>query len=119
MAWSKAERRKQERVRLSPLTGRQASAETGCLTLFSFPQGKWKEYKNEVSISYKLNVEMPVFLDNLRDDERQVISRVDGLRKQRNKVAHGAKFVSDAEAKEAVAGAGALFDMLIARGIAV
>ena len=82
-------------------------------------QGKLKEYKDEVSISYKLNVEMPVFLENLRLDERQAIGRVDGLRKQRNEVVHGAKFVSEAEAKEAVETTGALFNMLIARGIEV
>jgi len=78
---------------------------------------KLKDYEDEIPMAYKLNVELSLFLENLSEAERQVIGGADWLRKQRNSVIHDAKAVSEAEAKEAVRVTGALFDLLIARGV--
>ncbi|MEK6763656.1 MAG: hypothetical protein AABY96_13165 [Nitrospirota bacterium] len=78
---------------------------------------KLKDYQDEIPMAYKLNIELPLFLENLTENERQVIGGVDWLRKKRNDVIHEAKPVSETEAKEAVRVTGAVFDLLIARGI--
>jgi hypothetical protein len=82
-------------------------------------KGKLKEYESEVPMAYKLNIELPLLLDNINTKEREVIGNVDKLRKLRNAVIHTGRPVSEAEAKESVRVTGALFDMLVARGCEV
>jgi hypothetical protein len=79
-------------------------------------KGKLEEYESEVSMAYKLNIELPLLLNNINNKEREVIGSVDKLRKLRNAVIHTGRPVSEVEAKESVRVTGALFDMLVSRG---
>jgi hypothetical protein len=78
---------------------------------------KLKDYQDEVPMGYKVNVEIPLFLEKLTSQEEQVLGALNWLRRKRNAVVHQGESVSDDEAKKAVNTAGKLFDMLVARGI--
>jgi hypothetical protein len=80
-------------------------------------KGKLEEYRDEVPMAYKLNVELAVLLETPSDKEKQVIGDVNWLRKERNAVVHDGKVVIEAEARRAVCVAHALFEMLSARGV--
>lgn len=61
-------------------------------------------YQEEVSISYKLNVELPIFL-NLDESSRVIIGSADKIRKLRNDIIHSNKdniVVTQAQAENAV-----------------
>lgn len=80
---------------------------------------KLKNYKDEVGIAYKLNIDLPMLLEQVTDIERQVIGRANKVRDLRNDVVHEGRSVSKEEAQEAVNTSKALFDLLTARGITV
>jgi hypothetical protein len=58
---------------------------------------KIKEFKKEVGISYKLNVEMIASIPNVNDDHRRIIGAVDVIRSKRNRIVHDGE---GADAKE-------------------
>jgi hypothetical protein len=80
---------------------------------------KLKDFETEVSISYKLNVELPMCLENVTQSERQIIGDVDKVRAWRNDVVHRGKVPTEAEAKFAVDAVSKLFEMLENRGFGV
>lgn len=81
--------------------------------------GKLKDYDSEVTMSYKLNIELPVFLEKLNDKERQLIGNVDRVRRWRNDIVHDGKIPSEDEATFAVEAVSEFFQMLASRGIEV
>jgi hypothetical protein len=78
-------------------------------------KNKLKDYEDEVPFSYMLNVELPVLLGTTDEADRQIIGKVDGIRKKRNRVIHEAEHVSAEEALDAINGMNALHDMLVKR----
>ena len=72
-------------------------------------KNKLDDYKEEVSISYVINIEIPFLVENLTDDERSVLGRINRVRKIRNDVVHNGKNVTEQEAREAI---NAVFDLL-------
>ena len=49
---------------------------------------KIKEYESEVSISYMLNVELPIFIQEITSNDRKTLGEIDKLRKKRNNIVH-------------------------------
>ncbi len=65
-------------------------------------KSKLDDFEEEVPFSYMLNIELPVLIGNPIDDDRQVIARMDKVRKKRNDIIHRAASVSEQEALEAI-----------------
>jgi hypothetical protein len=65
-------------------------------------KSKLDDFEEEVPFSYLLNVELPVLIGNPTDNERQIIGRMDKVRKKRNDIIHKAATVSEQEAVEAI-----------------
>jgi hypothetical protein len=65
--------------------------------------------------NYMLNVELPSMLEHLNEREREIIGKVDGVRKIRNAVIHKGADVSQREAADAINYVGLLITMLRAR----
>ena len=82
-------------------------------------RNKLKTYDREVTMSYKLNIELPMFLEDLTNKERQLIGDVDRVRGWRNDIVHRGKIPTENEAKFAVETVSELFQMLASRGIEV
>lgn len=80
---------------------------------------KLKDYESEATMSYKLNIELPVYLENLTDKERQLIGDVDKVRRLRNDIVHEGKIATEDDAEFAVEAVSKLFEMLVSRGIEV
>ncbi len=77
-------------------------------------KSKLEKYAEEVTISYKLNVELPIFL-NLTDDDRNIVGGVDLLRKKRNEIIHSSKddeIVTEQDAINAINAVTALFSLI-------
>lgn len=80
---------------------------------------KLKNYDSEVTMSYKLNIELPVFLEKLTNKERQLIGNVDKVRRWRNDIVHRGKIPTEDEATFAVEAVSEFFQMLARRDIEV
>lgn len=68
----------------------------------------------DISIHYKINVELPVFLQP-NETERQIVNRVDKVREKRNKLSHkkgNFEGVTESEALEAVSCIATLYDII-------
>ena len=65
-------------------------------------KSKLDDFEEEVPFSYMLNIECPVLIGNLTDDERQTIGEMDRIRKKRNAIIHKGEEVSEQEALEAI-----------------
>lgn len=76
---------------------------------------KLKEMEREVGISYKINIELPLILENLSLHEKDILRMVDGTRSIRNNVVHKGANVTKAQAEEAIQGAERLMDVLMKR----
>jgi len=70
---------------------------------------KLKEYKKEVPISYKINIELRLILIDLMASEIETINKVDSVRKKRNLVVHEAEEVNSEEARAAI---NSVYDLL-------
>lgn len=80
-------------------------------------KSKLNDYETEVSISYQINVEMPILLDNITPEERQVLGGVDGIRKIRNDVVHNGADVDENTALNALNWVSKLITMLAERNL--
>jgi len=60
-------------------------------------KGKLDEFEAEIPFSYLLNVELPILIGNLTDEERQILGAVDRARKRRNAIIHKGEDVSQQE----------------------
>ena len=78
---------------------------------------KLDDYEEEVPFSYKLNIELPVLLGNIDENDRQTIAAVDKVRKKRNSIVHRGEDVSIEEALSGINAVGHLHDMLGKRPI--
>jgi len=76
---------------------------------------KLEDYETEIGVGYMLNVELPSMLEHLNEREREIIGKVDGVRKIRNAVIHKGADVSQREAADAINYVGLLITMLRAR----
>ncbi len=65
-------------------------------------RNKLKEASNRVGISYLLNIELPILIDNYDDTAKNLISSLDKIRKIRNDVVHNGDSVSEEEAENAI-----------------
>jgi hypothetical protein len=63
---------------------------------------KLKESSNRVGISYLLNIELPMLVDNYDDKIKSLITSLDAVRKVRNDVVHNGGLVKEDEAEKAV-----------------
>lgn len=63
---------------------------------------KLDEYKKEVGIAYKLNVEMISTIKNVSDDHRRIIGAVDYVRSKRNRIVHGGEDANSEESYKAI-----------------
>lgn len=75
-------------------------------------KNKLKEYKTEVSISYMLNIELPMFIEDLDQNKRQLLGEVDKVRKYRNDIVHNGKKVSKKDAEFSISAVEKLFILL-------
>jgi hypothetical protein len=73
---------------------------------------KLDNYKTEIGVSYLLNVDLPLLIDNIDDQKRQIIGNVDKVRKLRNDFVHNGRQVSEKEALDALNYVLALVKML-------
>lgn len=63
---------------------------------------KIKDYRGEVGVSYLINIEIRLVLNNLTTDEIDILGKVDSIRKKRNEIVHNNSDVSEKEATEAI-----------------
>ena len=63
---------------------------------------KIKEYKSEVGISYLINIELPLVIKEISTEDKEIIIRVDNMRKKRNDLVHNNGNISETEAKDAL-----------------
>jgi hypothetical protein len=75
-------------------------------------KSKLDDFENEVPFSYILNVELPVLLGNPTDSDREVIGKMDQVRKKRNAVIHKGEETSEGDALEALNAVKGLRDLL-------
>ena len=80
---------------------------------------KLDEYKKEVGLGYQLNVDLPMLLSPLSNEERSLIGAADAVRKRRNAIIHEGIQPSRQEGEQAVAAIRKLLDMLRSRGYSV
>jgi hypothetical protein len=80
---------------------------------------KLDEYKKEVGLGYQLNVDLPMILAPLTDDERGIIGAADAVRKRRNRIVHQGEQPTREEGQQAVSAVRALLDFLRSRGYTV
>ncbi len=65
-------------------------------------KGKLDKYETEISISYMLNVEIPAFIADITEKERNLIGQIDSIRKKRNDIVHKGDTVNETDAIEAI-----------------
>lgn len=65
-------------------------------------RNKLKEASNRVGISYLINIELPMLVDNYDGKAKNLILSLDGIRKIRNNIVHNGGSVSKNEAENAV-----------------
>jgi len=63
---------------------------------------KLKNYKSEVGIGYKLNIELPLFISDFNVAVKEMLNNIDKIRGIRNDVVHENKNVTEDEAKLAL-----------------
>jgi hypothetical protein len=80
---------------------------------------KLDEYKKEVGLGYQLNVDLPLTLSPLSDEERGIIGAADAIRRQRNQIVHEGAQPTREEGQKAVVAVRALLDFLRSRGYKV
>lgn len=73
---------------------------------------KLDEYKKEVGIAYKLNVDLPMILAPMSPEDRQVLAAADAVRKLRNDVVHNTAQPTHEQGEKAVKAVRELFNML-------
>lgn len=61
--------------------------------------GKIKNYKSEVGIGYKLNIEFPSLIKDFNDEVKEILNNIDKVRNIRNDVVYENKNVKEDEAK--------------------
>lgn len=71
---------------------------------------KIDDYEGQVGISYLINIELPLVCKNNDQDFKDLILKVDNIRKIRNKVIHENKSVSEFDADTAIKTLGAFLD---------
>lgn len=80
---------------------------------------KISNYEKDIGISYKLNIELPLLL-KVGEKEKEVIAKVESIRKKRNNIIHGneqSKEVSKEDALEALKAVRALFEIINNSGV--
>lgn len=65
-------------------------------------KSKLDDYASEITISYMLNVELPMLVDNITAKERQILGNVDRVRDIRNDIVHEGKIATEQDAQFAV-----------------
>ncbi|MBL8288631.1 MAG: hypothetical protein JNL85_11670 [Rubrivivax sp.] len=80
---------------------------------------KLDEYKKEIGLGYQVNVDLPMLLAPLSDDERQVLGAADAVRKRRNEIIHAGAQPTREEGEQAVKAVRTLLDLLRSRGFKV
>ena len=80
---------------------------------------KLKDFETLITMSYKLNIELPVYLENLTSKERELIGDVDRVRRLRNKIVHEGRVATRDDAEFAVEKVSKLFEMFVSRGVEV
>ncbi|MFD1162983.1 hypothetical protein [Hwangdonia seohaensis] len=73
---------------------------------------KLKEFKKNIPISYLINVELPLILNNITNDDRKVLSQIDSIRKIRNEIVHENKKLTKVECEFAFKAVNDFFDVL-------
>jgi len=73
---------------------------------------KLKNFSKDISISYMLNVEIPMFIEDLTDQKRTIVAAVDRVRKIRNNIVHNGKKASEEDAEESISSVKNLFILL-------
>lgn len=58
---------------------------------------KLEDFKKSITISYMLNVELPMFIDNISTEDRKTIGQIDKIRRIRNSIVHENKIVTKEE----------------------
>lgn len=99
------------------------TATTNILEGFKVKKGvskaKLENYRTEVTMAYKLNIEMPICLEPVSEGEKGILGNADKLRKLRNEIIHKGKTPSKEEAEESLKASRKLLDMFINRGFEV
>ncbi|MFQ5849675.1 MAG: hypothetical protein ACE5JU_03690 [Candidatus Binatia bacterium] len=83
-------------------------------------KAKLEDLRDEVGMRYKLNIELPILLENITEGERRVIADIDWLRELRNDIVHrGKQVVTESDAKRAINSVLTLYNMLQKRGVTI
>ncbi|WP_298346564.1 hypothetical protein [uncultured Algibacter sp.] len=73
---------------------------------------KLKEFKKNIPISYLINVELPLILNNITIEDRKVLSKIDGIRKIRNEIIHENRKIAREECEFAFKAVNDFFEVL-------
>ena len=65
-----------------------------------------------MGIGYKINILLPILFENISVEEKELLDKVNGIRKIRNNVVHAGKLVFQEEATEAVRVAKSISEMM-------
>jgi len=76
---------------------------------------KLKDFEKDLGISYQINIELPLLLENITNSERQILGDIDKVRKIRNDVVHNNASVSEETAIETLNSVQKLLDLFIER----
>jgi hypothetical protein len=60
------------------------------------------DFKREVGIGYKMNIELPLALGTIDNEFKALLSDINKIRKLRNEIVHSGKDVSDGQARGAI-----------------
>jgi hypothetical protein len=63
---------------------------------------KIKEFRTEVGISYLINIELPLVLRNIEDTDKEMLNKIDVMRKKRNDLVHNRGDITNVEANDAL-----------------
>jgi hypothetical protein len=80
-------------------------------------KGKLDDYEEEVTLAYKLNIELPVLLGDVTSDERDTVGQVDAVRKMRNDIVHKGFVPTEKEARRSTDSVEKYLIMLSRRGL--
>jgi len=73
---------------------------------------KLKEFKKNIPISYLINVELPLILNEITIEDRKVLSKIDSIRKIRNEIIHESRKITREECEFAFKAVNDFFDVL-------
>jgi hypothetical protein len=65
-------------------------------------KNKLDSYQTEIGISYIINVDLPLLIDDITDKERELLGCIDKVRKMRNDIVHNGKQCSEQDALFAI-----------------